>query len=444
MKKLFIGLVLLTLILSTGCSAITPSAEDNQPTEEGTEAMTPSEPGVQMSSLQREMAPAVTDAQIQTLARDNTAFALDFYNQLRTADGNIIYSPFSISLALAMTMAGAEGSTQAAMQKALRLSQPVDTLYPTYDALLLAIEASETASNENEEGDPFTLNIANSIWGQAGYPFKEPFLNTLAQYFGAGMYTVDYQQAPEPARLAINGWVEDETNGKIKDLIPEGAIDTLTRLVLANAIYFKGSWYTAFDENATAAAPFHLLDGSQMDVDLMTLSGEHLMYGQGNGYQVVQLPYMSADFVMTLILPDQGEFGAVESALSAESYRAMTNGLDYKLVDVQMPKFDFDTSVNANNILVALGMGEAFDASTADFSGMTDEDKLVISDVIHKATITVDESGTEAAAATAVIMKLTAALPEDALKLVLDRPFLFFVEHQPTGSILFMGRVVEP
>ena len=221
MKKLFIGLVLLTLVLSTGCSAIAPTAEDNQPTEEGTGAMTPSEPGVQMSSLQREMAPAVTDAQIQTLARDNTAFALDFYNQLRTAEGNIIYSPFSISLALAMTMAGAAGSTQAAMQEALRLSQPVDTLYPTYDALLLAIEASEAASNENEEGDPFTLNIANSIWGQAGYPFKEPFLNTLAQYFGAGMYTVDYQQAPEPARLAINGWVEDETNAKIKDLIQE-------------------------------------------------------------------------------------------------------------------------------------------------------------------------------------------------------------------------------
>ena len=444
MKKLTIGLVLLTLVLATGCSAIAPTSDNDPTQDEGTEAVTPSEPGMQMSNLQREMAPAVTEAQIQTLARDNTAFALDFYNQLRTGEGNIIYSPFSISLALAMTMAGAEGSTQAAMQEALRLSLPLDTLYPSFDALLLAIESSEQLSNENAEGDPFTLNIANSIWGQAGYPFKEPFLNTLAQYFGAGMYTVDYQQAPEAARQAINGWVEEETNDKIKDLIPEGAIDTLTRLVLANAIYFKGSWYTAFNESATAAAPFNLLDGSQVDAQMMSLTGEHLMYGTGNGYQVVQLPYMSTDFVMTLIVPDQGEFEAIESALTAEAYAEMTDNLAYKLVDVQMPKFDFESSVNANDILMALGMGEAFDGSAADFSGMTDEDRLVISDVLHKATITVDENGTEAAAATAVIMKLTAAMPEDAIQLVMDRPFLFTIEHQPTGSILFMGRVVEP
>ena len=444
MKKFFVGLVLISLVFSTGCSAIFPASETVQPTKDNLDDVEPAEPGMQMSGLQREQEPAATVAQILTLADDNAAFALDFYNKLNSADGNLIFSPFSISVALAMTMAGAEGTTQAAIQDALELSLPVETLFPAYNALLLSIEGSEKLSNENAVGDPFTLNIANSIWGQAGYAFKEPFLDTLAENFGAGLHTVDYVNAPEAARHAINGWVSEETMKKIEDLIPEGAIDALTRLVLANAIYFKGSWYTAFDSNATTFAPFTMLDGSQIDVDMMALNGEHLSYSEGNGFQVVQLPYMSTDFAMTLIVPDEGEFSQVESGLTSETYRDWTSALDYELVNIQMPKFDFESSVNANAILVALGMGEAFDASIADFSGMTDEDKLVISEVLHKATITVDENGTEAAAATAVVMKLTSAMPEEAIQLVVDRPFMFFIEHQPTGSILFMGRVVEP
>ena len=444
MKKLSIGLVLLTLVFSSGCSALLPTSETNQPTSENSEGASPAEPGMQMSGLQREMEPAVIAAQLQTMADDNTTFALNFYEQLRSSEGNLIYSPFSISVALAMTMAGAEGDTRTAMQDALQLSLPNETLYPTFNALLLSIEGSEKLSSEDAPGDPFTLNIANSIWGQTGYIFKEPFLNTLAQNFGAGMYTVDYVQAPEDARQAINGWVEEETQDKIKNLLPEGSVDAMTRLVLANAIYFKGSWHSAFDVNATQAMPFTLLDGSQKNVDMMALTGEHLIYGVGKGFQIVQLPYMSTDFVMTLIVPDEGEFSQVESALTSEAYQDWTSQMDYTLVNVKMPKFDFETSVNANAILMALGMGEAFDASLADFSGMTDADKLVISEVLHKATITVDESGTEAAAATAVVMKLTSAMPEDAIELVMDRPFMFFIEHQPTGSILFMGRVVEP
>lgn len=440
MKKLLVGVILMTLLFSAGCTAISPT---ETPTEE-TETVVPSEPGIQMSSIERVTVPEVTDAQMQALAGDNTDLALDFYNQIRNSDGNIIYSPFSISVALAMTMAGAEGDTETAMLDALRMSLPADMVYPAYDALLLVIENSEGDVSEVLDGSPFTLNIANSIWGQSGYAFKEPFLNTLGQYFGAGIYTVDYVQAPEAARQAINGWVEDETMDKIKDLIPEGAIDQMTRLVLANAIYFNGSWYYPFNENATRPADFNLLDGSQTEVDMMALAGEHLMYARGNGYQVVQLPYMSSDFVMTIIVPDEGNFDAIEAGLTADSYAEMTQGLEYKLVDLQMPKFDFETGLNVNDVLIALGMGEAFDPGLADFSGMTDEERLYISDVLHKATITVDESGTEAAAATAVIMKATSAMPEDALSLVLDHPFLFFIEHQPTGSILFMGRLVEP
>jgi len=444
MKRMLIGFVLLTLVFSTGCAVLNPTETDEvDPTEE-TESGVPSKPGIQMSSLQRDLALEVTDAQIQALAEGNTAFALDFYNQIRGEDGNIVYSPFSISVALAMTMAGSVGTTETAMMEALRMSLPVDVVYPAYDALLLAIQNSEASGSEDMEGSPFSLNIANSIWGQSGFSFKEPFLNTLAQYFGAGIYTVDYVQAPEAARETINAWVEDETMDKIKNLIPEGAIDQLTRLVLTNAIYFNGSWYYPFDEAGTTAMPFNLPDGTQTDVDMMALTGEHLMYATGDGYQVVQLPYMSNDFAMTLIVPDLGNFDTVEGDLTAEAYAEMIQGLEYKLVDLQMPKYDFESNINANDVLIALGMGEAFNPGLADFSGMTDEDKLFISDVLHKATITVDENGTEAAAATAVIMKVTAAMPEDALSLVLDRPFIFFIEHQPTGSILFMGRVVEP
>lgn len=440
MKKLLIGMILVTLLFATGCSAISPS----EPSIEETETDVPSKPGVQMSSLQRIMAPEVTEAQIQALSEGNTAFALDFYDQVRGRDGNIIYSPFSISVALAMTMAGSAGTTETAMMDALRLNLPVDMVYPAYDALLLSIQNSEADDNADLEGSPFILNIANSIWGQSGFSFKEPFLNTLAQYFGAGIYTVDYVADPEAARQTINGWVEDETMDKIKDLIPEGAIDPLTRLVLTNAIYFNGSWYYSFNEAATTNAPFYLLNGSQSDVDMMSLTGEHLMYAKGNGFQIVRLPYMSNDFVMTLIVPDLDNFEKVESELTVDKFSEMVQGLEYKMVDLQMPKFDFESTLNANDVLIAMGMEEAFNPGIADFSGMTDEEKLFISDVLHKATITVDENGTEAAAATAVIMKLTSAMPEDAISLVLDRPFMFFIEHQPTSSILFMGRVVEP
>ncbi len=444
MKKTLLGLVLLILVLMTGCTASGTPVSTENPTENPTEAGTPAEGGFQKSGLQRELSPSVDPDQLQTLAKDNTAFAMKFYDQIRSQDGNLVYSPFSISVALSMAMAGAEGATQTAMMDALQLSLPVDSVYPAYDALLLAIQASEEQTNEGMDGNPFKLNIANSTWGQAGFTFKEAFLDTLARYFGAGMYTVNYQQEPEAARQAINDWIAQETENKITDLIPQGAINELTRLVLANAIYFNGSWLYPFSEQRTVEAPFNLLDGSQSTAEMMSLSGEHLVYGSGDGYQVVQLPYLSSDFVMTILVPDEGKFESFESALTPDFMTLIKNRMAMERVDLQMPKFDFATSVNANDPLSALGMGIAFDPQQADFSGMTDEEKLLITDVLHKATITVDESGTEAAAATSVIMGVTSAMPAEPISLVIDRPFMFFIEHQSTGTILFMGRVVQP
>jgi serpin B len=396
------------------------------------------------SELAREVNPDIDEEQLRTLAQDNAAFALNFYEQIRTEDGNIIFSPFSLSLALSMTLAGAETSTEEAMLSALQLTLPEEAVYPAFNALLLAIEESQTGTQGEFEGDDFQLNIANSIWGQANYDFKAAFLDILATHYGAGMYSVDYAANPEGAREAINAWVAEETEEKIKDLIPVGAIDPLTRLVLANAIYFNGSWMHPFNPSATSDAPFSTLDGDEISVDMMKLYGERFMYGAGEQYQAINLPYLSGDFVMTLIVPDQGAFVAFEADLNLGMLSEIHSGMTYQRVDLEMPKFDFESDINANNPLIALGMGPAFDPDASDFSGISDIEDLMITDVLHKATITVDEEGTEAAAATAVIVGVTSAMPEDPISLLIDRPFLFLIRHQPTNTVLFMGRVVQP
>jgi serpin B len=435
MKKLILSLVFISLVLLSAC----------QPGEEiidnGNGQKTV---GFIKSDLAREINPIVDEAQLQSLAQANTAFALEFFNQIRESEGNIIFSPFSLSLALSMTLAGAETSTQEAMLDALQMTLPENGIHTTFNALLLAIEASQELNQDEMEGDQFQLNIANSIWGQSDYSFKADFLDILAQHYGAGVYSVDYRQNPEEARNAINDWVSEETENKIEDLIPAGAIDPLTRLVLANAIYFNGSWLHPFSQNATAQAPFYTLDGSEISVDMMKLFGERFSYHQGQNYQVINLPYLSSDFVMTLLVPNEGAYEDFEASLTLEDLSEILSGMSFERVDLEMPKFDFESSVDANDPLIALGMGDAFDPDRADFSGITDEEELMITDVLHKATITVDEEGTEAAAATAVIIGVTSAMPDEPISLVIDRPFMFMIRHLRTNTILFMGRVVQP
>jgi len=320
------------------------------------------------------------------------------------------------------TITGLSLAAMAGMMDALQLTLSEDEVHPAYNVLLLAIEASQEETQEGSEGTNFQLNIANSIWGQAGYDFKEDFLDKLALNYGAGVYNVDYINNPEAP----------------------GAIDTLTRMVLANAIYFNGSWLHPFEESATEEAPFNLLDGSQSTVDMMSLTGQSFNYGQGENYQAVQLLYLSQDFSMTLLVPDSGSLAEFEEELSSESLAPILNNMVYQPVDLQMPKFDFESTVNGKEPLYALGMAEAFDPDAANYSGITEVEKLYISDVMHKATITVDEEGTEAAAATAVIFATKSAMPEEPVLLVIDRPFLFLIQHQPTGTILFMGHVIQP
>jgi len=433
MKPLSI-FVICSLLLLTACSGIVEPTETPPPQNNETYSK---------SNLARETSPDVSTDIIQQLANDNTAFALNFYDQVRDDEGNIIFSPISLSLALAMTLAGAETTTEVAMMETLQFSLPEDDLYPAFNALLLAINQSEQENLEKNENSNFHLNIANSIWAQSGYNYKQAFLDILAENFGAGVYNVNFKQAPEDAREAINQWVEEETQEKIKELIPSGAISDLTRLVLANAIYFKGAWRYQFDASDTAKEPFYLLDGSTADVDMMKMGSERLYYYQSQNFKAVSLPYMSPDFAMTIVIPELESFNDFESTLTPEVLSTILGNMNSEQIELEMPKFDFETTINAKSALKNLGMSEAFIAGMADFSGITEDEDLLITDVLHKATITVDEEGTEAAAATAVIVGLE-ALPPEPISLKIDQPFMFFIQHQPTGSILFMGRVTQP
>jgi serpin B len=440
MKKRNVFVMLVLLLSVTACNMInsTPNANGGNELEKD----------YAVSNLDREMAPNASQEQIFALSQGNTAFAMALYDHVRDTQENLIFSPLSISLALSMTLAGAETSTEEAMMNALHLPAPESSVHEAFNALLLSMAQSEENVAEESEGDPFQLNIANSIWGQSGFGFNQSFLDTLALQYGAGIYSVDFKSAPEEARGAINEWISEETEQKISNLIPPDGINPMTRLVLANAIYFNGSWYKPFNENGTEEAPFNLLDGSQTTVDMMKLFGENLSYIQGENYQAVNLPYLSQDFSMLVIVPDSGQFSEVEKQLFASTdplvLDELISTMGYEKVNLQMPKFDFETTLPATNVLKELGMADAFDPEKADFSGMTEEEALFISAVLHKATITVDEQGTEAAAATVVIMMTTSAEPEEPISLVIDRPFLFVIRHRPTGTLLFMGRVLQP
>jgi len=429
MRNTIIILLLATLVLAA-CSPFSPA--------EG-EAVV-----FAQSEIARDSQPAVRPEDLQALSEANAAFAFNFYDQIKDKPGNLVFSPLSLSLALSMTMAGAQGTTLSEMQQALAVGDLGDAVHPGMNALLQALAASEAEEDRKAGGDPFQLNIANSTWSQADFEINPDFLDLLAQHYGAGVYQVDFAQDPEFARQAINNWVSEETAGKIPDLIGEGVLSPLTRLVLANAIYFNGSWYYPFYEEATEKADFTLLDGKLASVDMMQLGTEQLAYARAEDYQLLRLPYLSQDFGMLLIVPDEGVFAEVEAGLDAQRFLASQIDMHFSQVFLKMPKFDFESTTGASDPLKQMGMHSAFDPDQADFSAITGKPDLYITDVLHKATISVNEQGTEAAAATAVIMAPTSAFPDEPINLVIDRPFLFAIQHLPSNTILFMGRVLQP
>ena len=400
---------------------------------------------VSESSAERETSPAVSDADLEALIAGNSDFAFDLYRTVADGDSNLFFSPHSISTALAMAYAGARGETERQMSETLRFDLDQGRLHGAFNALDLSLVSQQPG----DDPDAFRLNIANSVWGQQDYGFLPEFLDTLAVNYSDGVRPVDFQGNPDGSRLRINDWVAEATEERITDLIPQDAIDRYTRMVLANAIYFKAAWQHTFDEAGTTSRTFHLLDGSESEVPMMRQQAR-LRYANGDGYQAVELPYEGGDVAMTILLPDAGNFREFEESLSGDAVDDILKQLENEQVRLTMPKFEVESAFSLTETLAAMGMPDAFDDTAANFSGMDGrvcrargDICLLISDVLHKAFVSVDEAGTEAAAATAVIIGVTRAVGKEPVRLVVDRPFLFVIRHQATGAILFVGRVVS-
>ncbi len=440
--KWFLGAALILVLLVSACGP--QAVEPAQPSPEATpyeEKPLPGENNQQgeqpVSAIEREIAPDVPESDLRALSAGNNAFALSLYKQLRGQEaGNLFYSPYSISLALAMTYAGARGETERQMAETLHFDLEQEKLHQAFNAL----DQMLRPENTNEDSS-FRLNIANSLWGQQGYPFLEEFLSTLARNYGAGMNLVDYSD-PEKVREMINAWVEAETEEKIQDLIPEGALDVLTRLVLVNAIYFNANWAFPFDATSTKSDRFTLLDGSTVEVEMMNQRA-NLNYIQAESFQALELPYMDSSMAMYILLPDAGNFEAFEQALDVDLLQEVREGLQWTSVELSLPKFNLESAFGLSETLQAMGMVDAFDPDLADFTGMTPERELYITDVIHKAYVNVDEEGTEAAAATGVVVGIV-SMPANEAVVKVDRPFVFLIVDRNSETILFVGRVIDP
>ncbi|MBM3982451.1 MAG: serpin family protein [Planctomycetes bacterium] len=371
------------------------------------------------------------------LVTGNTAFGCELYGQLKGEAGNLFLSPFSISTALGMAAAGAKGKTFDEMEKVLHLPKDAPA---AFGAVLKSI--NDAGADPKKRG--YTLSTANALWAQHGYPWRAEYKNLVATDYGAGLFDVDYLADAEAARTKINKWVEAETRDKIKDLLPKGTVTVDTRLVLTNAIYFKGDWETQFKKDQTKPAPFLLANGTKAEAPLMFRGGA-FSYAETDGYQVLDLPYVGKRLSMTVILPRKPDgLPAVEKALTGDKLGTALKELHYeKDVRVHLPKFKVTKTFALNEPLKALGMKAAFDG--ADFSGMATAEPLSISSVLHKAFVDVNEEGTEAAAATGVVVGTTSVqVPRPPKEFRADRPFLYLIRDHSTGSVLFMGRLSEP
>jgi serpin B len=398
---------------------------------------------LKMSNKPRETAPDVSEADLALLIEGNSAFALDLYQALRekedNKDGNLFYSPHSISVALAMTYAGARGETAEQMADTLDFLLEQERLHPAFNWLDTEL-ARRGEGAEGKDGEGFRLNIVNAIWGQKDYGFLPAFLDVLAENYGAGLRILDFANETEKSRLAINDWVSDQTEERIENLIPQGVLTSGTRLVLTNAIYFNAAWEYPFDEQVTVDGDFYLLDGGQAVVAMMKQI-ESFGYTDGEGYQAVELLYDGGELSMVILLPAHGNFEAFEEGLQAQQVFDIIGGLRPTGVALTVPKFEFDSEFSLKDTLAGMGMPIAFSGG-ADFSGMTGSPGLFIDAVLHKAFVSLDEAGTEAAAATAVIMKEEA--PEQQAEVTINRPFIFLIRDIETGAILFVGRVLNP
>ena len=395
------------------------------------------------SQLTRELSPTVTSGDQGAMVAAVNSLGFDLLANAALPDQNASLAPYSISKALAMAWAGARGTTEEQMSRVLHFSLPQARLHPAFNALDLAITSPSGLAGQ------FTLNLVNSVWAERTFTFLSSYLDTLAVNYGAPVRLVDFVNAPEPARLAINQWVGQETAGLIPELLSPQDIDSSTRVVLTNAIYFKAKWGSPFSKNSTGPGTFHLADGTDVTVDTM-VQMSNWAYAAGTDFQAVELPYLGYDTSMIVVLPAIGKLAAVEQALASGGFASLRSSLASGQVYLLLPKFQIDTRFHLGTTLAALGMDKPMCSNLAgdyDFSGMSSDPWLCISDVIHQSNVLVDEVGTEAAAATAVVMAVDGGISGDAgkpIEMRVDRPFLFFIHNRATGAILFMGRVANP
>lgn len=385
------------------------------------------------------------------VAQGNNGFALGLYRQLQNNEGNLFFSPYSISTALAMTYAGARERTQEQMAQAL--------YYPTSAEVLqkLGLARAPLTPEQFAEafgriiqdlnargGDKYELRVANALWGQKGYEFLRAFTTLVEKQYDGKLQELDFATAAEKARQTINTWVEKQTNDRIKDLIGPGVLGAATRLVLTNAIYFKGNWASQFNEGATQDEPFTLAGGGKVQVPMMNQQAR-FGYAEAETLQVLEMPYEGEELSMVILLPKQTDgIGQLGQDLTVENLTQWLDKTRNRDVIVTIPKFKMTSKFSMGNVLQAMGMKDAF-SEAADFSGMTGRRDLFLSAVIHQAYVDVNEEGTEAAAATGALMTLTSAMPEPTpVVFCADHPFLFLIRDKATGSILFLSRVMNP
>ncbi len=374
---------------------------------------------------------------VNAVVNANNQLAFELYSQFNeeSKDSNIFFSPYSISIALTMTYEGAKGQTAKEMQSVLHIPEDANVRRPNFARIFNEI---------NKKEKKYKLSTANALWAQKDYSFLKEYTNNVEKYYGGKVTNLDFTRESEKSRQIINKWVEDQTNNKIKDLIPKGVLNAYTRLVLTNAIYFKGTWVKQFDEKETREDNFRMSSGNTVKVSMMRLIGDGVKfnYAETDEIQILEMPYHGEDLSMLIILPRENDLANIEKSITLERLSKWKNMLNEQRVDIFIPRFKFETKYFMAKALSNMGMPTAF-GSTADFSGMDGTRDLFIQNVIHQAFVEVNEEGTEAAAATGVVMGLTSVGPRIPI-FKADHPFIFIIQERETGNILFLGRVSDP
>lgn len=371
------------------------------------------------------------------IVRGNSAFALDFYQQVRGTEGNLFFSPYSLSMGLAMAYAGARGNTQQQMAKVLHFPLEQAQLHPTLAGLQADLDQMQQTGH-------ITIHSANSLWIQEGYPLLDDYLSLAKTSYGTSVTPLDFRDQ-ERACKRINQWVEQMTASKIKDVLDPGTLDPGTTLALINAIYFKGNWQDQFTPQLTDDAPFHVTPSQSVQVPMMTQT-KKVRYGEMRSLQILELPYVGGDLSMLLLLPEKANgLDELETSFTTESLGKWRASLREVKVRIFLPKFTFTFCLRVDDILKSMGMPDAFSLPPADFTGMTGKADLYINAAIHKAYVEVNEEGTEAAAVTFVAVgRARGSRSKEPPTFRADHPFLFLIQERRTGSILFIGRVINP